>query len=46
MGGNTGATSESGRREIVISQMIGEPVYLDVLERHFPEALKAWDGAH
>jgi tetratricopeptide (TPR) repeat protein len=25
--------------------MIGEPIYLNVLERHFPEALKAWDVA-
>jgi TolB-like protein len=32
-----------GQREIVISEMIGESVYLDVLERHFPEALKAWE---
>ena len=30
---------------IVISQMIGEAVYLDVLERHFADALKAWDVA-
>src|SRR6266513_2316796 len=30
---------------IVISQMIGEKVYLDVLERHFADALKAWDVA-
>ena len=30
---------------IVISQMIGESVYLDVLERHFADALKAWDVA-
>src|SRR5713101_720815 len=31
---------------ILISQMIGEnPVYLDVLERHFADALKAWDVA-
>jgi tetratricopeptide (TPR) repeat protein len=29
---------------IVISQMISETVYLDVLERHFPDALKAWDA--
>jgi TolB-like protein len=28
---------------IVISQMINERVYLDVLERHFADALKAWD---
>jgi TolB-like protein/Flp pilus assembly protein TadD/tRNA A-37 threonylcarbamoyl transferase component Bud32 len=28
---------------IVISQMINEQVYLDVLERHFSDALKAWD---
>ena len=32
-----------GRREIVISEMIGELEYLDVLERHFPRAVKAWD---
>jgi TolB-like protein/class 3 adenylate cyclase/Flp pilus assembly protein TadD len=30
---------------IVISQMVGESVYLDVLERRFAEALKAWDVA-
>jgi tetratricopeptide (TPR) repeat protein len=30
---------------IVISQMIGESVYLDVLERHFADAFKAWDIA-
>jgi TolB-like protein/Tfp pilus assembly protein PilF/class 3 adenylate cyclase len=30
---------------IVISQMIVEKVYLDVLERHFADALKAWDVA-
>jgi TolB-like protein/Tfp pilus assembly protein PilF/tRNA A-37 threonylcarbamoyl transferase component Bud32 len=29
--------------EIVISEMIGEFVYLDVLERHFANALKTWD---
>ena len=29
---------------IVISQMIGEDVYLDVLERHFADALKRWDS--
>jgi TolB-like protein/Flp pilus assembly protein TadD len=28
---------------IVIPEMVDERVYLDVLERHFPEALKAWD---
>jgi TolB-like protein/cytochrome c-type biogenesis protein CcmH/NrfG len=28
---------------IVISQMIRESVYLDVLERHFADAFKAWD---
>jgi TolB-like protein/Tfp pilus assembly protein PilF/tRNA A-37 threonylcarbamoyl transferase component Bud32 len=28
---------------VVISQMINEKVYLDVLERHFADALKAWD---
>jgi tetratricopeptide (TPR) repeat protein len=28
---------------ILICQMIGEFVYLDVLERHFADALKAWD---
>ena len=32
-----------GRREIVISEMIGQLEYLDVFERHFPKALKAWD---
>jgi len=30
---------------ILSCQMIGEFVYLDVLERHFAEALKAWDAA-
>jgi TolB-like protein/Tfp pilus assembly protein PilF len=35
--------ANSGLREIVISEMIGESVYLDVLERNFPEALKAWE---
>jgi tetratricopeptide (TPR) repeat protein len=30
---------------IVISQMVGESVYLDVLDRHFTNALKAWDVA-
>jgi len=29
---------------IVISQMIRETVYLDVLERRFTDALKAWDA--
>jgi len=28
---------------ILISQMIGESVYLNVLERHFADGLKAWD---
>jgi tetratricopeptide (TPR) repeat protein len=32
-----------GPRNIVISEMIGESVYLDVLDRHFSEALKAWE---
>src|SRR5438128_1897459 len=31
--------------EIVISEMIGEWEYLDVLERHFADALKKWDVA-
>jgi TolB-like protein len=30
---------------IVIPQMVGEIEYLDVLERHFREALKPWDTA-
>src|SRR6266404_5831767 len=30
---------------IVISQMIGESIYLDVLERHFADALKTWEVA-
>jgi TolB-like protein/Flp pilus assembly protein TadD len=30
---------------IVISQMIGESVYLDVIEGHFADALKAWNVA-
>ena len=29
---------------IVISSMIGEDVYLDVLERHLADALKRWDS--
>src|SRR5262249_44638793 len=29
---------------IVISQMIREDVYFDVLERHFADALKRWDS--
>jgi Tetratricopeptide repeat. len=36
--------ANSGAREIVISEMIGESVYLDVLEKHFADALKAWDN--
>jgi TolB-like protein/Flp pilus assembly protein TadD len=31
--------------KIIIPQMVGEIEYLDVLERHFPEALKPWDAA-
>jgi len=34
-----------GAYEIVISEMIDNRVYLDVLERHFSEALKEWDAA-
>jgi tetratricopeptide (TPR) repeat protein len=30
---------------IIIPQMVGEIEYLDVLERHFSEALKPWDAA-
>lgn len=30
---------------MLISQMIGETPYLDVLERHFGDALKAWDSS-
>ena len=30
---------------ILISQMISESVYLDVFERHFADALRAWDVA-
>jgi len=30
---------------IIIPQIVGEIEYLDVLERHFPEALKPWDAA-
>jgi TolB-like protein/class 3 adenylate cyclase len=33
----------AGGYQIVISQMIGESEYLDVLERRFSEALKPWD---
>jgi serine/threonine-protein kinase len=29
---------------IVVSQMTRESIYLDVLERRFPDALKAWDA--
>src|SRR5262249_1947926 len=36
--------ANSGPREIVISEMIGESVYLDVLEKRFADALKAWDN--
>jgi tetratricopeptide (TPR) repeat protein len=36
--------ANSGGREIVISEMIGESVYLDVLEKHFADALKGWDN--
>jgi TolB-like protein/class 3 adenylate cyclase/Flp pilus assembly protein TadD len=32
-----------GAFEIVIAEMIDERVYLDVIERHFPEALRKWD---
>jgi TolB-like protein/Flp pilus assembly protein TadD len=31
--------------EIIIPQMVGEWEYLDILERHFSKALKAWDVA-
>jgi serine/threonine protein kinase/Flp pilus assembly protein TadD len=34
-----------GAYEIVISEMIDNRVYLDVLERHFSDALKKWDSA-
>jgi len=34
-----------GAYEIVISEMIENRVYLDVLERHFSDALKEWDVA-
>jgi serine/threonine protein kinase/TolB-like protein/Flp pilus assembly protein TadD len=34
-----------GAYEIVISEMIDNRVYLDVLERHFSDALKEWDAA-
>ena len=33
----------SGQREIVISEMIGESLYLEVLEKNFSGALKAWE---
>jgi TolB-like protein/Tfp pilus assembly protein PilF/tRNA A-37 threonylcarbamoyl transferase component Bud32 len=39
------ATTTVGAYEIVIPEMIDERVYLDVLERHFPKALKEWDVA-
>jgi len=39
------ATTTVGAYEIVIPEMIDERVYLDVLERHFPEALREWDVA-
>jgi serine/threonine-protein kinase len=34
-----------GAYEIVIPELIDERVYLDVLERNFPEAIKQWDVA-
>jgi len=39
---NTMNTRTTG---MLISQMIGETPYLDVLERHFGDALKAWDSS-
>jgi TolB-like protein/Flp pilus assembly protein TadD len=39
------ATTNVGAYEIVIPQMIDDRVYLDVLERNFPKALKEWDVA-
>jgi len=39
------ATTTVGAYEIVIPQMIDERVYLDVIERHFPKALREWDVA-
>jgi hypothetical protein len=39
------ATTTVGAYEIVIPQMIDDRVYLDVLERNFPKALKEWDVA-
>jgi serine/threonine-protein kinase len=37
------ATTTVGAYEIVISELIGERVYLDVFERGFSAALKEWD---
>jgi TolB-like protein/Flp pilus assembly protein TadD/tRNA A-37 threonylcarbamoyl transferase component Bud32 len=39
------ATTTVGAYEIVIPELIGERVYLDVFERHFSEALSQWDVA-
>jgi TolB-like protein/Flp pilus assembly protein TadD/tRNA A-37 threonylcarbamoyl transferase component Bud32 len=39
------ATTTVGAYEIVIPQMIDDRVYLDVLERNFPKALKEWNVA-
>jgi len=39
------AITTVGAYEIVIPEMIDERVYLDVLERNFPKALKEWDVA-
>jgi TolB-like protein/class 3 adenylate cyclase/Tfp pilus assembly protein PilF len=41
--GVQGAKGQVSPYGILISQMIREDVYLDVLERHFPDALKRWD---
>ncbi len=41
--GVQGAKGQVSPYGILISQMIREDVYLDVLERHFPDALRAWD---
>ena len=42
---NEKRTVTVGAYEIIVPQMIDDRVYLDVLERHFPKALKEWDAA-
>jgi TolB-like protein/Tfp pilus assembly protein PilF len=42
--GVSGAKGQVSPYGILISQMIREDVYLDVLERHFADAFKKWDA--